>query len=62
VCFLGIAIDRTRNESCKFDAEIGRADAQVRALAVQAREDLQIAAGVRDVLGCPLSRLGSRRR
>jgi acetate kinase len=48
--FLGIAIDLTRNESCELDAEIGAADARVRVLAIQAREDLQIAAGVRGVL------------
>jgi len=36
--------------NCKLDAEIGTPDSPVHVLAVEAREDLQIAAGVRSVL------------
>jgi acetate kinase len=48
--FLGVAIDPERNESVQPDAEIGAADARARTFVVAAREDLQIARGVRSVL------------
>jgi acetate kinase len=48
--FLGIAIDAERNEQTP-DAEIGTADAVVRAFVIEAREDLEIAREVRRVLG-----------
>jgi acetate kinase len=48
--FLGIALDADRNASAEPDAEIGTAGARVRAFAVRAREDLQIAHDVRRTL------------
>ena len=51
--FLGIAVDPVRNEGCTLDDEIGAEGAPVRALAIRAREDLQIAQGVRGVLAAP---------
>lgn len=48
--FLGIAVDAQRNASVDTDAEIGAAGAPVRAFAVRAREDLQIAREVRRTL------------
>jgi len=48
--FLGVAVDRERNEAADPDAEIGSADAPVRAFVIAAREDLQIARGVRSAL------------
>jgi len=48
--FLGIAIDAERNEQTP-DAEIGTADAVVRAFVIEAREDLEIAREVRRMLG-----------
>ena len=47
--FLGIALDPGRNGQAP-DAEIGAARASVRAFVVEAREDLQVARGVRRVL------------
>jgi acetate kinase len=47
--FLGVALDPDRRDTT--DAEIGRAGAGVRAFVITAREDLEIAAGVRAVLG-----------
>jgi len=49
--FLGIALDPSRNGSGSGDREIGRGGAPVRALVVAAREDLEIARQVRQVLG-----------
>ena len=55
--FLGIGLDAVRNADIDGgadvdgDADIGRAEAPVRCLVVSAREDLQIAADVRQVLG-----------
>ena len=49
--FLGLALDRKRNESGKGDREIGRAQAAARVLVILAREDLEMAANVRTVLG-----------
>jgi acetate kinase len=48
--FLGINIDAKRNTAAQPDAEIGAADAPVRAFTIQAREDLQIAHDVRATL------------
>jgi acetate kinase len=47
--FLGVAIDRRRNEG-RGDREIGRRGAAVRTLVVEAREDLEIARQVRRLL------------
>jgi acetate kinase len=47
--FLGVAVDSARNEAPALDAEIG--SGSVRVFVVAAREDLQIARGVRSVLG-----------
>jgi acetate kinase len=49
--FLGVALDDGRNEAAQVDAEIGAAQAAVRAFVVEAREDLEIARSVRAVLG-----------
>jgi acetate kinase len=49
--FLGIAVDLARNAGAELDAEIGAEGACVRAFAVRAREDLQIARDVRRILG-----------
>jgi acetate kinase len=49
--FLGIELDRARNQSPELDAEIGAHGASVRSFVVAAREDLQIARDVRTVLG-----------
>jgi acetate kinase len=46
--FLGVAVDPARQDTT--DADISAAGASVRTLVVTAREDLQIAAGVRQVL------------
>jgi acetate kinase len=51
--FLGIALDPDRNAAAEPDAEIGAAGAPVRAVVLRAREDLEIAHEVRDVLGMP---------
>ena len=48
--FLGVALDREANESAAGDREIGADGAQVRTLVIEAREDLEIARGVRQVL------------
>ena len=48
--FLGIALDPARNEQASPDAEIGGEAAPVRTLVVQAREYLQIAREVRQLL------------
>lgn len=49
--FLGVALDAARNESGPEDREIGVDGAPVRVLVLAAREDLEIAHEVRDVLG-----------
>jgi acetate kinase len=59
--FLGVAIDAAPNESPQLDAEIGADGAGVRTFVVAAREDLQIARGVRAVLGQPLGEYTERR-
>jgi len=48
--FLGVALDERANADARSDAEIGRAGAPVRAFAIEAREDLEIAREVRRVL------------
>ena len=49
--FLGLEMDAARNESARPDQEIGTAGARVRLFVIAAREDLEIARGVREVLG-----------
>jgi acetate kinase len=51
LAFLGVAVDPGRNQDAASDREIGAADAVVRTLVVEAREDLEIAAQVRHLLG-----------
>ena len=49
--FLGLAVDPDRNDAAELDAEIGSVEARVRVFAIQAREDIEIARGVRRALG-----------
>ena len=49
--FLGIAVDPVRNAAGADDREIGSPGARVRTFVLVAREDLQIAHEVRDLLG-----------
>jgi acetate kinase len=49
--FLGIVVDESRNAEARPDTEITGAGATVRTLVVEAREDLELAAGVRAALG-----------
>ncbi|GAA0318309.1 acetate kinase [Actinoallomurus spadix] len=49
--FLGVRIDPVRNAAARGDADIGAPGAAVRSLVVTAREDLEVAAGTRAVLG-----------
>ena len=49
--FLGVGIDLDRNGTGSGDREIGAADGSARVLVVLAREDLEMAANVRSVLG-----------
>jgi acetate kinase len=49
--FLGIEVDPERNAAAQLDAEIGSAGALVRVFAIRAREDIEIARGVRRALG-----------
>ncbi len=49
--FLGVALDEERNARATGDGEIGAGGAAVESLVVTAREDLQIAAEVRALLG-----------
>jgi acetate kinase len=51
LAFLGVAVDPDANRDGRADRELGAAGAAVRTLVVQAREDLEIARGVRQVLG-----------
>lgn len=48
--YLGIAVDATANASAVPDIDITAADAAVRTLVIEAREDLEIAREVRDLL------------
>ncbi|MFI0410127.1 acetate/propionate family kinase [Actinomadura sp. 3N508] len=50
LAYLGVSIDPDRNGTVEGDTEITAADAVVRTLVVAAREDLEIASGVRRVL------------
>ena len=49
--FIGVMLDVVRNESASTDAEIGVEHAPVRSFVVTAREDLEIAREVRQLLG-----------
>ena len=49
--FLGVAVAQDRNSAATLDAEIGAVDARVRVFAIRAREDIEIARGVRRALG-----------
>jgi len=51
--FLGVAIDGELNAKAGPDAEIGQADAEVAVLVVAAREDLEIAGQVRNLMTAP---------
>lgn len=51
VAFLGLAIDRERNEAGDRDREIGQPGATAATLVVESREDLEIARQVRRALG-----------
>jgi acetate kinase len=48
--FLGITLEPDRNATAQLDAEIGSPDAPVRVFAIHAREDIEIARGVRRAL------------
>src|SRR5262249_7021021 len=41
--FLGVLLDTDKNESCTSDGDISAADAQVVAMVIHTKEDLQIA-------------------
>ncbi|MGH9106026.1 MAG: acetate/propionate family kinase, partial [Acidimicrobiales bacterium] len=51
LAFLGIDLDRATNETARPDQELSGAGARARTFLVEAREDLEIARGVRRVLG-----------
>ncbi|MFI6520970.1 acetate/propionate family kinase [Spirillospora sp. NPDC050679] len=51
LAYLGVAIDGDRNDQVRGDADVSAPGARVRTLVVAAREDLEIAAGVRAALG-----------
>ncbi|GAA1097876.1 acetate/propionate family kinase [Nocardiopsis composta] len=48
--FLGVALDTAANEAAHGDADVTAPGARVRTLVITAREDLEIARGVREVL------------
>ena len=50
LAYLGVAIDSTANETAVADAVISDADASVATVVVTAREDLEIAGQVRELL------------
>ncbi len=50
VAFLGVQLDRARNDAAHGDAEIGGDGADVRTLVIAAREDIEIARQVRALL------------
>jgi acetate kinase len=59
LAFLGVAVDQQRNLEAFGDADISTPDARVRTLVVSAREDLEVARSVRQVLrGQPVDRNG----
>ncbi|HXW80480.1 MAG TPA: hypothetical protein VEJ84_13330 [Acidimicrobiales bacterium] len=49
--FLGLVLDRAANERATADQEITARGARTRSFVIEAREDLEIARGVRQVLG-----------
>jgi acetate kinase len=51
LAFLGVGLDQTANENGPADREIGRPRNPVRTFVVEAREDLEIARGVRSLFG-----------
>jgi len=51
LAFLGVELDSERNSTARPDIEIGAEGARVRTFAIAAREDLQIAREVQQVLG-----------
>jgi hypothetical protein len=51
LAFLGVGVDRERNRAPGADREIGRPGSAVRTFVIAAREDVQIAHEVREVLG-----------
>jgi acetate kinase len=58
LAFLGVVLDLEANEAASLDQEIGGPGARVRTFVVQAKEDVEIARGVRQVLaaaGAPVS-------
>jgi acetate kinase len=50
LAFLGVAIDPERNESASGDADVSAQGASVRTVVLTAREDIEVARGVREVL------------
>jgi acetate kinase len=48
--FLGVALDEARNAGARPDAEVSLAGAAARVLVIEAREDLEVARQVREVL------------
>ncbi len=48
--FLGVSVDEARNRAARADAEIGAAGAGARTLVIGAREDIEIARQVRELL------------
>ncbi len=48
--FLGVTVDAELNQTCQPDAEITASDGSVRVFVIAAREDREIARGVRDTL------------
>lgn len=49
--FLGVLLDEGRNANAVPDAEVGAPESEVRVLAIEAREDAEIARQVHEVLG-----------
>ena len=57
--FLGVTVDPAPNEAGRGDRDIGEPGAPVRVLVVTAREDLEIARGVRSAFGAAPSTAGT---
>jgi acetate kinase len=51
LAFLGVEIDPRRNAEPGGDADVSSSSASARTLVIAAREDLEIARGVRELLG-----------
>jgi acetate kinase len=49
--FVGVSLDESTNGTARADQELSAAGAAVRSFVIEAREDLEIARGVRQVLG-----------